>query len=76
MVTPTTGSAAIIKNTYDVGLIIFATMQDPPFVIRNLAVAESDLLASQGFHALIGRDVLTKCVLVYNGTTNTYTLAF
>ena len=76
MVTPSTGSDAVIINTYDIGLMIFTTVQDPPFVIRNLAVAESDLLASQGFHALIGRDVLAKCVLIYNGTTNTYTLAF
>ena len=76
MLTPTTGSDAVTKNTYDIGLLIFATWQDAPFVIKNLPVVESDLLSSQGFHALIGRDILEKCVFVYNGSTNTYTLAF
>lgn len=75
MVTPTTGSSSVRKSTYDVGLAIFATNQDPPYHIRNMAVAECEL-SNQGFHALIGRDVLSKCILHYNGAAGVYTLAF
>jgi hypothetical protein len=33
-------------------------------------------LAIQGIHALIGRDVLQDCILIYNGTVGEFTLAF
>jgi len=33
-------------------------------------------LMIQGFEVLLGRDVLQNCLLVYDGQTNTYTLAF
>jgi hypothetical protein len=39
-------------------------------------VIAADLLQAQGIHALIGRDILMQCVLHYNGTTGTFTLAF
>lgn len=32
-------------------------------------------LVGQGIIALIGRDILSECVLVYNGTTGMYTFA-
>ena len=33
-------------------------------------------LASQGISALIGRDILASCVLIYNGPARTFTLTF
>lgn len=43
----------------------------------TLAVVEAQLLlVVQGFHALIGRDLLSGCLFTYNGTTNQFTLAF
>jgi len=45
-----------------------------PLYIPNMAVSASVLL-HQGFHALLGRDVLGQCILHYNGDGN-FTLAF
>jgi len=33
-------------------------------------------LTSQGISALIGRDVLASCLLIYDGISGTFTLAF
>ena len=62
-------------NQYDVGVAIFSSPNEAPLVIPLLSVAELPL-ANQGFEALIGRDVLSRCVLVYNGKVDQYTLAF
>lgn len=32
-------------------------------------------LSSQGLIALIGRDILSKCILVYNGTDNSFSIS-
>jgi hypothetical protein len=48
----------------------------PAYYLHMLAVVEAQLLLGQGFHALIGRDVLAHCFMVYNGTTNLFTLAY
>ena len=74
--TPSTGEKAVSVDQYDIGLSIYSTTTEPPYRIPNLAVMESELLAGQGFHTLIGRDVLARCLLVYNGATGLYTLAF
>ena len=76
MLTPSTGNTPERADEYDCGVLIFAETTENPYAIRNLPVVETRLLQSQGFHALIGRDVLAKCVLNYNGSANTYTLAF
>ena len=76
MVTPSTVDGAVPSDQYDIGLYIYALTTEQPYNVRNLPVVEAPLLQQQGFHALIGRDVLSKCVLVYNGAISTYTLAF
>lgn len=77
MRTPSTGSEPVNVNEYDVSLSIFGPSTDhPPYCIPNLAVVESQLLQAHGFHALIGRDVLSNCVFSYNGALRLYTLAF
>ncbi len=76
MVTPSTGTVEAIVDQYDVGLAIYSTTTELPYRIPNLAVVESELLVKQGFHALIGRDVLARCLLFYNGERGIYTLAF
>jgi len=62
-------------DQYDVGLAIFGRREDPPLIHRTIPVIGTDLSA-QGIDALVGRDVLKDCVLVYNGGTGTFTLAF
>ncbi len=48
----------------------------PALIVANLAVLSSELLDVQGIYALIGRDVLSKCLLSYDGTTGFFTLCY
>jgi hypothetical protein len=74
MTTPSTGTTPHIADQYDVALLIpHATLT--PLVRLTIAVASVELLA-QGFHVLIGRDILKDCVLVYNGTEDLFILAY
>jgi hypothetical protein len=60
-------------NLYDICL---AFLRPQVTIISvTMPVFECDL-ASQGFHALVGRDVLERCLLVCNGPEATFTLAF
>lgn len=72
--TPTTGTAPQTVNQYDIGIVIPAPSGTPLFS-QTLPVISSELLAVQGFHALIGRDILSQCVFVYNGS-GFFTLAY
>lgn len=64
-------------DIYSVDLYIYtATPQIAPRQFPNLSVSVSDLYSRHGFHALIGRDVLSQCVLIYQGINNVYTLLF
>jgi hypothetical protein len=68
MNTPSTGSTPHTAFQYDVSLFIpGSAANQPPLSLPNIAVAAAELLTAQGFHALIGRDILAHCVLVYNG---------
>lgn len=74
--TPSTGSHPVNADLYDVGLLIppGATNQ-APLLVHTIAVICAEL-TSQGFHALIGRDVLAQCVFSYNGSFGWFTLAY
>jgi hypothetical protein len=75
--TPTTGQQPHTVDTYDVSFYVpGATTTHLPFVLNTLEVMCAELLAPQGFHALIGRDILADCVLIYNGPVGTFTLAY
>ena len=76
MLTPSTAQGPVPADEYDCGVIIYARSGENPYVVRNLPVVEAPLLQQQGFHALIGRDILANCVLIYDGATKVYTLAF
>jgi hypothetical protein len=65
--TPTTGATPQAVDQYDVGMFIPSPNGDPLFN-QTLPVTASELVAGQGFHALIGRDILSQCVFVYNGS--------
>lgn len=74
--TPSTGSTPHTADQYDIGLLIPGAVQGhQPLIINALPVMASDL-AIQGIQALIGRDILKNCVLVYNGTVSVFTVAF
>ena len=78
ILTPSSTDGPVVADQYDCGLFIYAHTSQNPYVVRNMPVikAPTSLLQQQGFHALIGRDVLSQCALVYNGQSNLYTLAF
>ncbi len=74
---PTTGMEPVSKDQYDIGLAIpGAHDMHPALIVANLPVLASELLDAQGIHALIGRDVLSRCLLSYDGTTNFFTLCY
>jgi hypothetical protein len=72
VVTPSTGGIACQLYSYDVGIILFHENFLP---LPNVAVTECEL-AQQGFHVLLGCDVLAHCLLVYNGITSQFSLSF
>jgi len=76
MHTPSTGGVPMAADTYDVGIIIASTPTSAPFQKPNMQVSAADLLASQGFHVLVGRDILSHCVMTYNGSMQLLTVAY
>ena len=75
MNTPSTGTTPQQADQFDVALFIPAPNGLPLF-IQTMPVVASELLASQGFHALLGRDILDRCLFAYNGEFGLFTLAF
>lgn len=77
IVTPSTGLEVHTTDTFDVDFLIGpATDDEVPLTIPNLRVGASLLFLRQGIHALIGRDILKRCILIYNGSTNSFCLSF
>lgn len=76
MVTPSTGGQPIQATQYDVSLMIPSAPNQTPLFHHTIPVVESQLVAMQGFHVLLGRDVLGECLLVYDGRMGLFTLAF
>jgi hypothetical protein len=76
IVTPSTGQEVHTTDTYDLDFVIYKEANEPPLSMPNLRVAACELFLKQGIHGLIGRDVLSKCVLIYNGESKIFTLAF
>jgi hypothetical protein len=72
--TPTTGTTPLVVDQYDVGFVI-PSGSGVPLFSQTLPVIASELVVAQGFHALIGRDILSQCVFVYNGS-GFFTLAY
>lgn len=71
--TPTTDEQPESKKQYDVSLLVVL-----PGLSRRFAeqpVIEANL-TFQGIQALIGRDMLKSCLLVYDGQEETFALAF
>ena len=76
VLTPSTGVTPVDADTYDVAILIPGPQGQSGIAIQNMPVVASELFAAQGFHALIGRDILRQCVFSYNGAINQFTLAY
>ena len=73
MLTPSTGNTPKITPVYDISIKI--PHGDASLDFNSIPAMESVLL-NQGFHVLIGRDILSKCLLIYDGVANLCTLSF
>jgi len=76
-----TNVPAISGLGYSSQYIVDMTVLDPGGnPINNLSFRDSTLteinLNTIGIHALIGRDILSRCVFTFNGPTNTFSLNY
>jgi predicted aspartyl protease len=71
--TPSTGTAYETRDTYDASLVLGETEVVLLVVTTPMLGIE---LASQGFDALLGRDVLRHCRLVFDGPGKSVTLEY
>jgi hypothetical protein len=74
--TPTTGIQPISADQFDVSVVIPSAPGHPPLAHLTIPVMAAELLVAQGFHALIGRDVLRGCMLIYDGVNGLFSLAY
>lgn len=77
--TPSTGALPHQCDQYDISLFIpGGTATTLPFNRPNLLViaATKGSLHHQGIQGLIGRDILEHCLLQYNGSMGSFTLAY
>jgi len=73
---PTTGATPTTANQYDVDIAVVLDAANGRFhYVDTLPVIESHL-AAQGIDGLLGRDVLSQGLLIFNGTAKTFTLSF
>jgi hypothetical protein len=74
---PAALGGATANFSYEAGLVLLHPVVKPPsnLVIPELVVDELPL-AALGIEAVIGRDVLAGCVLVYDGPAGSATLAY
>jgi predicted aspartyl protease len=73
--TPSTALAPHITNQYDVLLAIFMDKREVHVASLTMPVIEAPLI-NLPFQALIGRDVLSRGILTYDGQSSQMTLAF
>ena len=71
--TPSAMGVAIQKLTYDASIILGDGKPHPRSYLLDLIETE---LAGQGFELLIGRDILARCVLHYDGPNGIFELTF
>jgi predicted aspartyl protease len=71
--TPTTGGGTESRLQYDVALMLYHT--DNSRLFQSIPVIATDL-SRQNIGGLLGRDVLEKCLLVYDGAVRNFSLAF
>ena len=71
--TPSTGTVAAKAFQYDIALMIHH--DDNVRFFPTLPVISNNF-GTQNIQGLLGRDVLEKCLLVYDGTAQTFSLAF
>lgn len=75
--TPSTGTQPHTAQQFDVSIAVPGALPThQALIFHTVPVIASQLVAAQGFQALIGRDILAHCLLNYNGLTGLFTLAY
>jgi len=74
--TPSTAGNPVPSSTFDVQIGIYAGRPGDLHFISETIQVISPILSNQGFHALIGRDILKSCIFHYNGSDELFTLAY
>lgn len=73
VITPSTGINAHVCNLFVVSLALLS--EDTGSHHPSVTVLESEFHPDEGIKALIGRDLLRKCLFVYDGQRQTFALA-
>ncbi|MGC8638526.1 MAG: aspartyl protease family protein [Isosphaeraceae bacterium] len=71
--TPSTGPAYELRHVYDASIVLGET-ENPALIVTVGAIACD--LAAEGYFALIGRDVLSHCRLIYDGPQQRFNLEY
>ena len=72
--TPSTGRESVFIDQYDASFVIPGNSPDGTLVVGAIPIVAAHL-RSQGIDGLLGRDILDRCLLIYNGATGVVTLA-
>jgi hypothetical protein len=76
MITPSTAGVPVQCNQFDVAVYLpDSGTGGGGFFIGALPVLETSF-SGQGIEGLIGRDIIDRCTLVYNGSAGMFTLAY
>ena len=73
MHTPSTMGLPKPANQYDISIILRHPLGG--LTIHTVSALET-MLSNQGILILIGRDILKRCLFIYDGVTGIYTLSF
>ena len=73
--TPSTGATPVEAPLYDVRLVLLH-VEKKSFCQFDAVPVIGASLAEQGIQGLIGRDILSECLFIYDGPSATFTLAF
>lgn len=73
--TPSTAGTAVPMYQYDLMIYVPGAVNGQGWLIDSIAVMASSF-AGQTIHGLIGRDIIDRGLLVYNGHAGHFTLAY
>ena len=77
MVTPSTGKGHVTVSVFDASISLLGNSPaEGSLTFPSCSVAETDVFEQQNYHALIGRDLLSRCSFIYNGKEKSFTLAY
>lgn len=72
--TPSSGLDLDVRDQYDVSISLGGDTGSPLEVTTPVICC--DLWDRGGIHALIGRDILSRCILTFDGPSNRFTLGW